>query len=202
MERRKCGAHALPDNAVVIRGVQMRAPFLSQRLAGLASIIIAWAIVPVCANAASGTPPTPAHSPVKLIITAAKSTFRVGEPILLKVDVQNASAEPVWVLNLTPWDATTLIIVRNGMLVRPSSPPAAYEWKFPYATQIQPGGTLTLHWDSASNPITYWGYAPLSAGHYIITVVPKRIEGRVQPKNHFMMEGSLLGNSIHVDILP
>lgn len=146
--------------------------------------------------------PSPAAAPVSIRLSASKVMYHAWEPVLLKVEVVNTSNAPVRVLGLTPWDATALAVTKGGADVAKASPAVPYEWRSPYESSIKPGGSMVLYWQQGTNPITFWGYAPLKEGDYVITAVPRRIEGETAAGAHFSLDQSARSNSVEITVIP
>lgn len=168
------------------------------------------------AASAVGTPTTnivrPGTVPVAhllgLRLSSLKRSFVEGEPILLKVEVENDSAETLLVQKVVAWKATSLIVLRDGMdLVKPISPAAPIGWKFPGVARLQPGDSYTYQWIAPGtpqtvtdySPLTYWGYPSLRPGHYTVIAVPG-ILGGLRPLRKFQEDPKTQSNRVEITI--
>jgi hypothetical protein len=154
-----------------------------RKRAWVAASLLAWIIVGI-SPAYSGADVERAGMAVDgfaLRLSTSSATYKVGEPILLKLELINQSSGPLVIQPLTPWDAAELIVLRNGSeKVHASGSPSPKHWKSIAQMQLNPGETYAFRsWqpDAPSgvayfHPLSYWGYQQLPAGQYTIFATP------------------------------
>lgn len=139
---------------------------------------------------------------LQLRLSASRQQFHAGQPILLKVELENLTSEQFSVLQLTPWDASTLVVLKNGTVpVIPSNPLAPYHRKFPTDQPVRPGASYVYAWKDVLNPLAFWGYDLLPPGRYVIYAQPK-IVGGIQRNKWYFADKRLRSNAVTIEVLP
>jgi len=153
---------------------------------------------------------TPAAPSIRLALelSSTQNTYRVGEAVLLRIQVRNASSGAVSVADISPWFAVKIDVSRDGAtLVQPSSDHLPYSPKSPSATRLPPGHLYTYHFgDSQSNPLgayplSDWGYGPLPAGRYTIAAIPVQVAA-IEQHRWFTLDEHQQSNAVQVEIIP
>lgn len=151
------------------------------------------------------------QSLLELHLTASQTTYRVGDPVLVKLEVFNRSSDVIAVSDVVPWDAATLVLLRDGTVVAPSSSSVSgWHTRFPGQPKVQPGQSYAYrYWGSLGSgptaffyPITDWGYwQRLPAGHYTIIATPHMVVG-MHSRQWFHADKHNASNAVQIDIVP
>ncbi len=156
-----------------------------------------------CVRASASTTTVNARptTDVLLRLSSPKSQYHAGEPVMVKIEVINTSPAPLTVFNFTPWDAVTLSITQAGRDILASNPAVDFDWRTPIPRRLDPGQSFTLHWQQDVNPISYWGFANLTIGHYVIFARPIRIGGFSRQHGTYFLDHRAQRNAIKIDII-
>lgn len=161
---------------------------------------------------AAPTPPlrpqgdNPPHDLVSLRLNASKHVYANGEPVLIQVSVINRSAQTVRVAKVTPWEAATLVVVREGQPVAPSGTGSGVRNRTPVNADLLPGQSwIYVAYPEAEpyNAISNWGYWKLPTGHYTIFATPALAPVKTTSSKHWTLASrQSRSNAIDIDIAP
>lgn len=178
-------------------------------------IVLAAVLWPMRASAAGAATTTSAAVPtaaevsdLALRLSIQSNHLTVGQPILVRVDVVNLSAQTTYMDVQTPWDAVQIHLLGNGTTVTPTAPSAFIHWGFQPRVTLQAGQTFTYQWSDPSvgvgyfYPLSYWGFKQtLPAGHYVLYVSPAHAIGRRAGK-WIAPARALVSNKIEFTVSP
>jgi hypothetical protein len=145
---------------------------------------------------------------VALTLACERTSYHVGEPIVISIRLKNNSAETMRVEAYAPWDAVDLRIERLPTLALISTVhgPNGFKWRFSAPVKVMGGESYAYSWADVnrsprlltSYPISFWGYENLAPGEYQITAIPRDVVFRVGDNAYSANRHP--SNTVHVTI--
>jgi hypothetical protein len=153
------------------------------------------------AYAANMVPAARPTTDILVRMSSPKAQYHVGEPVMIKIELVNVSQTPLNFMNVAPWNAVDLHVMQFGAEVKPVRPGIGWDWKMPNTQLLAPGQSYALHWQNDTNPLSFWGFANLPAGHYVIFATPTRVAGYTRERGFYYLDHSTRSNAIEINIV-
>lgn len=153
------------------------------------------------ANAANTLPPARPTTDVHVRVSSPKLQYHVGQPVMIKIELVNVSRAPLNFIRYTPWDAVDLHVMQFGAEVKPIHGVNGWDWKMPIPQSLAPGESFALYWQSDTNPLSFWGFADLPDGHYVIFATPTNVGGYSRERGFYYLDHNARSNAIEINIV-
>ena len=121
----------------------------------------------------------PTNDPIAIRLTVLNRIVKVGNPVLIKVEIVNQSSQNISLRDRAPWEMVKLSIHAGEKVVQPTGSIAPLDYMTPIYPILHPGEARTYRFRSTSpngsdefHSISDWGYQHLPAGQYTITASP------------------------------
>jgi hypothetical protein len=128
------------------------------------------------------------NDPAVLRLEALKPVFKGGEPVLIKISALNRSSGVIDAAPVTPWEATYLVLIRNGHTLLTSGSPSGIRNRGIGSETLRPGESWIYQAWADQQPytsVTNWGYWKVPPGNYIIVAVPEETPIMVRGDKHW-----------------
>ena len=121
----------------------------------------------------------PTNDPIAIRLTVLNRIVKVGNPVLIRVEIVNQSSQNISLRDRAPWEMVKLSIHAGEKVVQPTGSIAPLDYMTPIYPILHPGEAHTYRFRSTSpngldefHSISDWGYQHLTPGQYTITASP------------------------------
>lgn len=177
-----------------------RRPKMRSPLAAF-SVLLVPAIVGLLSGASMGAEVARPYSgrDILLVIQTDRTTYHVGDPIMLRIGLKNTLSDTAVIVNRSPWQASNLLIwSESGQRVKPVAPKDHNTYSHIVRFGINPGETVMLDWLGKEwVGLDHWGYSLTRTGTYTIVGMPYLREPYMEPD-----DTTVRSNKVQIEILP